>query len=1059
MNKTSAIVLLAAACSFLNGSETSWVADPYRSAAVSWKKHPVLGRDFWLLLNPAWLTLDGVKNEPFIRESGTSHIQTALDRQDSVMRTLFLREIRLYSGSGKAVKGKAAVSSGEKNVVVQQIGNLFDGNLQTRCVISAPILDIKKRYTSFRAMLRIDAADTFRSVQIFHGTSSGGGIRSVSGPGLSAAEIQKGKDRITIRLAGPVRTLTLILGSELPVYSVQRLRIYPQARERLKKYPFYVEPPFRFALGSLLGLRKENIDRESFEKISRDYPESFLGFRLAEWDSNFLQTLIRPGSDRFKDLSAFIRVPCTKEGLLKNFHTFWQIHTELLGSRVFGLSGQINFMHMGCDFGGRIAGVELTQEQKEHPHRNTLMYTRGASRQFGVPMMVYTAYYAVNYAPDSRIKRKNSVFGLDYGMPPSLGLRNFYISYYMGNNFLDFESQPYGQAVKNDRGVYELTANGKAIREIFEWTRKPEGRRGECYTPFLLLADRKHGNDMWYRLFDYWGTWYSLYPAEDPHYMTEYFMQAVSPRYDVRSFDDPYSSGNLRNSSLGDLFDLYVANPLLKKSVSLRQLEKYAAVFLIDDLALSEELVHTLKEYTARGGTLILSTGQAEHFAADKDFLPVKISSGTVVRDQLKIHQLTPDRKRCKVLMTTTDGLPLAVRSSYGSGYVILSASPFWRTTANRLRVPPQLRTMLEKIQEDVLPLKVRGDGEFLINIMPDNTWKVILVNNRGIVKRPGESKETFHTKFTSQITLSLPSGTKVREVRKNAVPAVRYGKGCVEYTFTLPPGEILVVDCAPIRDLPRLRPAEKVKVQKLPFPAEKTRKKLPFDGYRERHIPRKGIAAPADPLIGSWRGADKGRDSSGNGNHLKLWAVDTKDNAFVMKGDRSCASVRIRIPWELPEGTWEIWVNPAEPDKFPLHNGQRHAAVLYTKQMSIVYHNGYWQLVLLDRNRRQIRQGSKALPGWTHLAVTYKDGFCRFYVGGREVISAEGPLKYAAVPGKNSFYNLLDLTVGAYAPHQARMSPFRGRIGDIRCYNKALSASEIRSKAAEVPFSKAIEK
>lgn len=1039
------LLCICVSCSAMLGADP-WVADPFRSVETVWKKHPFMGREFWLLLNPAWLTLKGLQDQKFVRESGTSHVQTLVTlKNGALLRTLILREIELKSASGKTLKGKVTVSAPGEKIVFQHPEHLFDGKRQTASVLSASILDIRKRYTSFTAEMQISSEEPFQALQIHHGSRDGGRVRFVRIPLLPDSAIRKQNDFIRVTLPGkPVRKLTLTLESELPVYSIQRVRIYPKERGRLKKYPFYVEPPFRFALSSLLGLRKENIDRASFEKIRKEFPESFMGFRLAEWDSNFLQTLIRPSSDRFKDLSAFITVPCTKEGLLKNFQTYWKLHTDLLGDQVYGLSGQVNFMHMGCDFGSRIAGVELTQEHKEHPHRNTLMYVRGASRQFGVPMLVYTAYYATNCAPDSRIRRKNARFGLDYGMPPSLGLRNYYISYYMGNNFLDFESQPYGQAVRNKQGSYELTENGKAIREIFEWTRKPEGKRGECYTPFLLLADRKHGNDMWVRLFDYWGTWYSLFPAQDSHYMTEYFMQAVNPRYDVRSFDDPMTSGNLRNSTLGDLFDLYVANPLRKKSVSLQQLEKYAVVFLIDDLAMTEELVHTLKQYTARGGTLVLSTGQAEYFSADREFLPTAISRKTLTRDQLKIHVLTPAKNNGKILMKTTDRLPLAVRSSYGNGHVILTSSPFWRTMKNRLRAPGQLITMLEKIQKEVLPLKIKGDCQFLINIMPDKTWKVILVNNRGIVKRPAESKEILHKKFTSSVTLTLPPGTRVREVRKGAKPIVRKNKDNMEYTFTLPPAEILVVDCKPIRDLPRRDLSKTFNVKKSPLPHKKQPSVLAFDGYRKRHLPRKGVQAPPDqPLIGRWNVGDKGLDSSGNGNHLKLVSVRTDGKSFSMTDRRSHGSVTVPIPYDLPGSTWTVW---AKPQGKNLSRG----TLLYTKQMSIEYCNGNWQLILLDLNKRQICKGPKVQSRWTHLTVTCQDGFCHFYIDGKEVFRPEGPLKYAAVPGKNSFYNKLFLTVGANAPHFANMYPFQGLIGDITLYNKALTPSQIRSKASE---------
>ena len=1027
---------------------SNWIADPFRSAGVIWKKHPFMGKEFWLLLNPAWLTLEGLKNEPFVRESGSSHVQTLVKWKNFyTMRTIAVREIRLSDDSGRPVKGKVLPGSSDEKVIFQTPEYIYDGNQDTAGVISAPLTDIKRRYTAFRAGVRVVPDKKFSSLRIFHGIKAGGKIKDVKIALPQTGKVKKSNDLIEIVFDEPVSEAVLLLESEIPVCSITRLRFYPHEKERLKKYPFYVEPPFRFALGSLLGVRRENIDRASFDAIQKTYPESFMGFRLAEWDSNFFQTLMRPSSDRFKDLRPFINIPCGKEGLLKNFHTFWKMHTDLFGSNVYGLSGQINFMHMGCDFGGRISGVELTQENKEHPHRNTLMYTRGASRQFGVPMLVYTAYYALNYAPDSRIKGKKAVFGLDYGMPPSLGLRNYYLSYYMGNNFLDFESQPYGQAVRNSKGKYELTGNGKAIKEIFDWSSSPEGRRGECYTPFLMLADRKHGNDMWVRLMDYWGTWYSLFPARDPQYMTEYFMQAVSPRYDVRSFDDPVSSGNLRNSPLGDIFDIYVANPLINKAVSVGQLEKYAAVFMIDDLELTAELVHTLKKYVAAGGTLVLSTGQAAFFTADKKFLPASISAGTTVRDNLRIHRLTPG-KQSRVMLETSDGLPLAVCHSYGNGNVILTASPFWRTMTNRLRAPEQLISMLKKLQDEVLPVKVRGDCEFLFNIMADNTWKVILINNRGIVKRPWESKEIFHMEHTSRVTLTLPRGAKVRELRKNAKPVKTAKNGSDEYTFTLAPAEILVVDCSGIKKFSRRQIKNDFKVSKSALPPDAPKYTDSAASYRKRHLPANTKPLPTPALVGRWRAADKFKDSSGNGNDMKLFDAVIKADSMVLQKAKSHGEINIKAPYPLESGTWEIWVKPAAAKEFPLRNGKRRSGVLHTKQLMIEYENGFWQLVLFDRNTRFICKGSKAVPEWTHLAVTFADGFCRFFINGKEMAAAEGPLKYAANPGKNSFFNNIKLAVGSLAAHVSEIYSFRGEIGDVTYHGRALTAGEIKERS-----------
>ncbi len=71
----------------------------------------------------------------------------------------------------------------------------------------------------------------------------------------------------------------------------------------------------------------------------------------------------------------------------------------------------------------------------------------------------------------------------------------------------------------------------------------------------------------------------------------------------------------------------------------------------------------------------------------------------------------------------------------------------------------------------------------------------------------------------------------------------------------------------------------------------------------------------------------------------------------------------------------------------------------------------------------------------WTHLAMTYGGGALRLYINGAQAVSTMLPNGITATSNQ--------VTVGGNVPYGEY---FRGRIDDVRLYNRALSASEIQA-------------
>ena len=1031
----------------LSGAEKI-VADPYRAAEVSWPSHSVAGRDFWLLLDPRWLDLKGVSDEPFVRESGTGFVPLGITgKNTAALRVMTLREIVFRDAAGRKVEAEIQVVPMEKNTLVEDPQNLTDGSIRRYCVVSGSLTDLLKRYAPVECTLKISAKRPVKTIQIHHGNRQNNRVASASVRNLTEKDRSDSRP-MNLKLEQPEKIFELKLRSHASSYSAPKLA--PAYYLRLKKAPFTIVPPFRHASGNLLGLGKENFDSASFAAVRKTYGENFLGYWMPEWDSNLFQTLTRPNRPYYQELLKYLKVPCDKEEMVKNMKIVWDMHKPVFGDDLLGLSGQVHFMHHACDWGSTVSATELTQERPEHAGRVSIMFTRGAARQFDRPMMIYQAYYGGSVSPNSQLRGKER--RLDFGVAPSLPLRNFYVSYYMGNNYLDFEAQVYGMVKEEKDGTNSLTANGKALKEIFEWTRSRKGKRGTCYTPILLLADRKHGYDMWYRIAPKgWGNFYNLYPPTDANYLLEYVMQVISPRYDYYKYDDPKYSGNLHNSTVGDIFDLYLANPLVAGEVRLEQLEKYPVVCLIDDITWTDKLANNIKQYVGNGGTLVLTAGQAAPFEDDPEFLGAKIGTESVKSDNLSIRklQLVPG---AETVMKTTNGTPLVISKSYGAGKTLLIASPFMKKLSAVTQVPPQLVSLFEKIQAEVLPVQVKGDCEFLFNIMPDGTWKVLLINNRGIVKRPRESFEKHFPEFTSEVTLTVPEGVTAEEIRRNAVPQAAKDQGKTVYKFRVAPAEILVVDLKGIR-LPAGRKKTAFRIQPVKEGQFKPyRPRIPDDGYRFASSKNTGetVSVAAPEVIGCWKASDQLKDSSGNCPEFKLNEVKCRDGSALFDTRRSFCTAKFTLKYPVPELTYEVIVKPFPAEKWPRYSGKQiRGGIIYRKPLMLEYLNGSWVLLLYDRPPQYIRMiGPKAKPEWTHLAITRRNSVYRFFVNGREVKSPDGPLKEmrnAPRDGRTAFFSLC---LGSLDYTWPRPYSFQGEIREFTLFGRALSADEIAARA-----------
>jgi len=797
------------------GATNTWVAQPRRAENVDWPIPSFAGRDFWTLLSSAWWDLPGLKDEQFVQDSGLWGVMLPFVDKENMTRTLAIKEIEIYQANLKentASRSDFKFSAGETNTLFFHQERINDGDKQ-RCVfISADPRPVKERYRPARASIRatLPTNNPVNEIAIFHGSDGKARLESVE-----FYAVVNGKERVKMapsRIQSDSAVLRAsftnapatgeLLIECVSVKTLIKIRpaldsLSPQLEKHCQKYPFVPEESFRLNSGHVMGLNADNFDPVSWDTFLRKYQTTYMGLCLGEWDSNLFHLLyLYTNNPVYKDLKSYIADYSNRKEAEEAVRTIWKYQRETLPGPIWGLSGQMNSTQYGLEWGGSIACMELCGGSPDFPHRSNLLFARGAARQYNKPWMLYLAYYRNMSDTNSKGKGKGPTgwwSGTDFGIPPSLGRRLLFLSYYLGTSFQTFEAQPWGQVKQEGvNGPCALTGNGKAVKDIYTWVHGANGQRGTYYAPILLLMDYLHGHFSWTR--KEWKTWDTL-PFEDGDYMAEHFLRAIDPFYGTSPDNPPYSA-NLHNSKLGDIFDVFFANPP-SGSVNAKLLGKYPVVILLDDINISAELAGRLKEYVAEGGTLVINSAQCKGDLNNEQFLGLDLLPESVDEDNMKIRKVK--LTGACALIATASGLPVLTKNAHGKGHVLV-ATPHFMLMQNKQAANPLIEKILLQLQAEVLPMKVEGDIEFLFNRMADGAWRIILLNNKGVRKLESESVETFDAAYTAEVSVTVPADVQAKELMANESLAETVKADEKVITLKVPPGDVRVLDIGNLR-------------------------------------------------------------------------------------------------------------------------------------------------------------------------------------------------------------------------------------------------------------------
>jgi len=1021
--KALLVAAMAVTATLPAGAANDWVAQPRRAEQVDWPIHAFAGRDFWTLLSPKWLDLPGVKDERFVQDSGLIDVYLPLIGRENISRTMAVMEIEVFQASSRSnvAPGSAVTyASDASEVIVFHPERINDGNRELGVSISASQKPVKERYRPFRVTLQISlpAVAPLSAITIYHGAAGQAQMESVD-----FYAIVKGKERLKLEPATLTRTAAEIRATFTNTPAVGRLQLdclsvkpiisvgalSPDLARRCRTYPFWPQGSFHFGTGRILGLNADNFDAASWDQFLHDYQNTFMGYDLGEWDGNFFQMLERKESLTYADLMQYISGEyTTRQEAETMLRTIWDYQKQTLPGPVWGLSGERNYPQYGAAWGGTIVGMELTGNSPDYPHRSHMMFTRGAARQYDKPWLIYVAYYRNSAAANSKSKGDAvHPLGLDYGIAPSQGRRLFYLSYYQGATFLTFESQPWGQVKQEDgNGPCSLTENGKAIKDIYEWVHGEKSQRGTCYTPILFLMDYLHGHDEWQRGKE-WKTWEAI-PFTDGDYMAEHFLRTIDPFY-TTPYDTLPFSPNLHNSKLGDIFDVFFANPP-EGNVKPSLLSKYPVVIPLNDIAISAELAERLKDYVTEGGTLLLNSAQCRGALTNEAFLGLNLLPDSIAADGMSIRQVTLTRARA--LLVSGNSLPLLTKHRLGKGHVLLT-TPTFLLLKNKQEANPLIEKILLRLQAEVLPVTVEGDIQFLFNKLADGTWRIVLINNKGILKKTCESTESRDPTYAAAVRITAPAEAQFTELVAQERLTETSAKDKKIVALTVQPGEVRILG---VKNL--------------------------------------NAAKTDSALIGDWS-FDEGQgktvvDSSGNGYNGAVigaqYVTNRSGHCLAFNGKDSFVKIEIPAKYALKQGAFEVWACPTldEPG-----TGLSRRDVMDSERVMIVLDSNCWCAKIYDGVNYLMLRGPAAMNHqWTHLVITWSSGnVARFYVNGQEV---EGviPLRYLNPPGlhcSTGKIQILDLHIGTQNP--AYHKPFHGLIDAARIYDRELTAADIQER------------
>lgn len=669
------------------------------------------------------------------------------------------------------------------------------------------------------------------------------GVRDASGKRIYCTSIPEGSrllGRYTLRDAfGPVFGDYLYDGD----WTTRRLW-NPQ-----KGSPFFLSISESRPVFMLDG--EDRGDKEDFAKWRAAHPD-FLGFiTMDEIDSdsgNYARAMRGDGNyakipdDIRRDLEARFPVWKDRYGFLDFIARCWETERRFH----FGCS---DFWPLYCNnhtlahINARLGAAGLVNEvssSQGSPWTWSGAYTRGASRQWGIPFAWYCATFYRGFrrgqkpgtpplAGDNKWPRDGKFTARRpayHGASLSLTARQKYYGWLIGAAFI--RDEPWTMlCATTENGVPGPSPYAKAFNDVFVRSRRID--RGAPYTPVALLtpiSECVSRGGYVSALVDESGR------ADDFLNLPAYFftLQPVhenSGKYPMLQERRRHGDeGCLFNSRFGEIWDVLVADGGQPSDRFASALSHYPAAFLIGSYRKGDVDVAGLESYVRGGGTLFISADYVETGIVPETLSGVSFGAGRAKSgDRLvnergrdvarlggdyELHEGTP-APGAKIFLRDENGVPVAWIRGLGRGRVVTTCctrsmpAMYFRERYRSLdNVHLDLRQkiisgngkldliryLLDRVQSETIPIEIDGDIQWGLG-RNDSGWLLWLINNKGIAKYVGEPADVDQTKTaTVRVSLGRLAGLVPRNADTGAELPVEDGA----FSVKVGPGDVAFV-------------------------------------------------------------------------------------------------------------------------------------------------------------------------------------------------------------------------------------------------------------------------
>ena len=480
-----------------------------------------------------------------------------------------------------------------------------------------------------------------------------------------------------------------------------------------------------------------------------------------------------------------------------------------------------SYAHALSEWGVRFLGLETAAVQPMTAMR--IAFARGAVRQFGGQFFYY---HAPNFGDTATtFTRQQNFAGPDnfihsrYGatMGPSLSwYRKSYYLYYMSGAAAIYLEQGFDQFFKPGPGEHPFQLNplGRITEEFVRFAEKHPDR-GEPHTPIAVLLDPAHGWDMT----DYpqWPFGVSQINKSD-RAIRELFGALYYPGL-VREGEPASADRQVFVPGIfGNIFDVLVvsggpgASPVKHhaqdvRATPLNAIDSYRAVIAGGEIKWTNAWAKKLESYVRNGGTVVLNPAQVKGLPAS--LIGVRLSSETGEAHNARclspgeapqdLHGQIFRYQKIRLdgaqgLMTTTSNESLVTVNKVGRGQVVFVAVDNFLGEDERFT--PLAAHVIAHLAADVVPVKVTGDVEYLIN-RNSRGWVVTFLNSNGVFKpQQGMAQVDRSASVTATISLRGASiGNASEWTRDQSLPIKKQTGLNDSVSVNIAPGGVAVVE------------------------------------------------------------------------------------------------------------------------------------------------------------------------------------------------------------------------------------------------------------------------